>query len=165
MAIDKYLDKLDDMLEETWALPLTGGKRMIDIDKVRDIIDDIRMNLPQEIKEAKAIVGDREQIIKDAKLEAEDIIKRAEGRARALVAEEEIVKNAKARANEMINDSYLKSKEMERAALDFAENSLKKSEDVLLLNLNEVKSARMALRSQSKNAAAPKTPAAAAKKQ
>ncbi len=155
MAIDKYLDKLDDLLEETWALPLTGGKRMIDIDKVRDIIDDIRMHLPQEIKEAKAIVTDREQIIKDAKLEAEDIIKRAETRARGLVAEEEIVKSAKARANEMINDSYMKSKEMERAALDFAENSLKKSEDVLLLNLNEVKSARMALRSQIKNAASP----------
>ncbi|MEA4911144.1 MAG: ATPase [Oscillospiraceae bacterium] len=165
MAIDKYLDKLDDMLEETWALPLTGGKRMIDIDKVRDVIDDIRMHLPQEIKEAKAIVSDREQIIRDAKLEAEDIIKRAENRARALVAEEEIVKTAKSRANEMINDSYLKSKEMERAALDFAENSLKKSEDVLLLNLNEVKSARMALRSQSKNTAAGKNQPGPARKQ
>ena len=72
MPIDKYLDKLDDVLEDSLTLPLTGGKRMIDIDKVRDLVDDIRMHLPQEIKDAKAIVGDREQIIKDAKLEAEE---------------------------------------------------------------------------------------------
>ena len=158
MPIDKYLDKLDDVLEDSLTLPLTGGKRMIDIDKVRDLVDDIRMHLPQEIKDAKAIVGDREQIIKDAKLEAEDIIKRAEVRARALIAEEEITKAAKSKANEMVNDSFVKSKEMERAAIDYADNSLKKSEDALLLTLNEVKSARLALRAQAKGGTAAKTP-------
>lgn len=152
MPIDKYLDKLDDMLEESFTLPLTGGKRMIDIEKVRDIVDDIRMHLPQEIKDAKVIVGDREQIIKDARAEAADIVKRAEVRARSLIENEEITKAAKAKANEMVNDSFIRSKEMERAAIDFAENSLKKSEDALLLTLNEVKTARAALKAQTKGA-------------
>ncbi len=150
MAIDKYLDKLDDILEESFTLPLTGGKRMIDIEKVRDIVDDIRMHLPQEIKDAKIIVGDREQIIKDARAEAADIVKRAEVRARSLIENEEITKAAKAKASEMVNDSFIRSKEMERAAIDFAENSLKKSEDALLLTLNEVKTARAALKAQTK---------------
>ncbi len=152
MPIDKYLDKLDDMLEESFTLPLTGGKRMIDIEKVRDIVDDIRMHLPQEIKDAKVIVGDREQIIKDARAEAADIVKRAEVRARSLIENEEITKAAKAKANEMVNNSFIRSKEMERAAIDFAENSLKKSEDALLLTLNEVKTARAALKAQTKGA-------------
>lgn len=154
MAIDRFLDKLDDILEESFTLPLTGGKRMIDIDKVRDIVDDIRMHLPQEIKDAKSIVGDREQIIKDARAEAADIVKRAEVRARSLIEEEEITKAAKAKANEMVNDSFIRSKEMERAAIDFAENSLKKSEDALLLTLNEVKTARAALKTQTKGGSA-----------
>ena len=152
MAIDKYLDKIDDMLEEAVGLPFTGGKRMVDIEKIRDLIDDIRMHLPQEIKDAKAIVNDREDIIKDARKEAEDIIKRAETKARGLVAEEEITKVAKAKATELLNETYMKTREMERAALDFSENALKKSEDALLLTLNEIKSTRMALRNKTKSA-------------
>ncbi|MEG1557747.1 MAG: ATPase [Oscillospiraceae bacterium] len=150
MAIDKNLDKLDDVLEEAWNLPFTGGKRMIDIEKVRTILDDIRMHLPQEIKEAKSVVSDREEIIRDAKKEAEDIITRAENRARQLVSEQEVFKSASVRSTEMVNDAHGKSKEMERAALNFSENALKKSEDALLMALNEVKSTRLALRGRTK---------------
>ncbi len=154
MSIDKDLDKLDDMLEEAWNLPLMANKRMIDFQKVRDIIDDIRLHLPQEIKSAKAVVSDREQIIADARREAEEIVKRAENRARQLISEEEIYKEAQAKATQHVNESVSKSREIERAALDFSENSLKKSEDALVLALNEIKSTRLALRSKSKGRAA-----------
>ena len=150
VAIDVYLDKIDDLLEEAWNLPLMGKKRAIDIEKVRDLLDDIRMHLPAEIKEAKAIVSDREDIISDAKREAEDIVKRAENRARQLLSDEEIIKNAKSKANQMLGDTQAKTKEMERAAVDFSENALKRSEDALLLALNEVKSVRLALRNRPK---------------
>jgi len=150
MAIDVYLDKIDDLLEEAWNLPLMGKKRAIDIEKVRDLLDDIRMHLPAEIKEAKAIVSDREDIISDARREAEDIIKRAENRARQLLSDEEIIKSAKSKANQMLGDTQAKTKEMERAAVDFSENALKRSEDALLLALNEVKSVRVALRNRPK---------------
>ena len=86
MAIDKYLDKIDDMLEEAWSLPFTGGKRMVDIEKIRGLVDQIRLDLPQEIKDAKAIVADREEIIADAKEEAEELIKKAEKKARQLIS-------------------------------------------------------------------------------
>ncbi|MEG0750681.1 MAG: ATPase [Oscillospiraceae bacterium] len=148
MGIEKSLDKLDDLLEEAWNLPLMGNKRMIDFQRVRDVLDDIRMHLPQEVKDAKAVVSDREDIIRDARREADDIVKRAENRARQLVSQEEIFKEAQVRANAMLNESAAKSREMERAALDFAENSLKKSEDALVLGLNEIKSTRLALRSK-----------------
>ena len=47
MAIDKYLDRIDDALEEAWGLPFTGGKRMIDVEKLRELVDAVRLNLPQ----------------------------------------------------------------------------------------------------------------------
>lgn len=150
MAIDKYLDRIDDLLEEAWNLPLMGNKRMLDVQKIRDLLDEIRRDLPDEIKGAKAIVSDREEIINDAKAEAKDIIKRAENRAKQLLSDEEIVKTAKAKATEMLGETQARTKEMERAAIDFSENSLKKSEDALLIALNEVKSTRMALRTRSK---------------
>ena len=161
MSIDKSLDKLDDMLEEAWNLPLMSGKRMIDFKSVRDAIDDIRLNLPREIKESKKIINDREQIISDARREAEDIIKRAENRARQMISQEEVLKEAQSKATALLTEAQTRDKEMERASLDFAENSLKKSEDAMLLGLNEVKSARMALRSKTGRT----TPAAAIKNQ
>ncbi len=62
------------------------------IDELLDIMDDIRLSMPQEIKQARAIVEDRGRIVDDANKEAEAIIKRAEERARAIVAEQAIVK-------------------------------------------------------------------------
>ena len=50
MNVDELLDLLDETLEESTNLPFTGGKRMVDVDKVRDIIDDVRLNMPAEIK-------------------------------------------------------------------------------------------------------------------
>ena len=150
MAIDKYLDKLDDMLDSAVALPLAGGKKMIDADKMRDLLDTIRLNLPQEIKDAKAVVSDRNQIIEDAKAEAEDIITRAENRARQLISEQEVTKAAQQSANDLIAETQRKTKEMERATLEYSENALKKSEDALLMVFNEVKSTRLALRGKVK---------------
>ena len=150
MAIDKYLDKLDDMLDSAVSLPLGGGRKMIDADKMRDLLDTIRLNLPQEIKDAKAVVSDRNQILADAKAEAEDIITRAENRARQLLSEQEVTKAAQQSANEMIAETQRKTKEMERATLEYSENALKKSEDALLLVFNEVKSTRLALRGKVK---------------
>ena len=150
MAIDKYLDKLDDMLDSAVSLWLAGGKKMIDADKMRDLLDTIRLNLPQEIKDAKAVVSDRNQILDDAKAEAEDIITRAENRARQLISEQEVTKAAQQSANDLIAETQRKTKEMERATLEYSENALKKSEDALLMVFNEVKSTRLALRGKVK---------------
>ena len=150
MAIDKYLDKLDDMLDSAVSLPLAGGKKMIDADKMRDLLDTIRLNLPQEIKDAKAVVSDRNQILEDAKVEAEDIITRAENRARQLISEQEVTKAAQQSASDLIAETQRKTKEMERTTLEYSENALKKSEDALLMVFNEVKSTRLALRGKVK---------------
>lgn len=90
-----------------------GGKRMVDVEKVRDIIDDIRLNMPAEIRQAKAIVQDRADIVESAKKEAEAIVKRAEDRARAMVAQEAIVKAAQQKATEILTSAQSQSREMQ----------------------------------------------------
>ena len=91
MTIDKTLDKMDDLLNEGVAMPLTG-RRLIDVEKMQDLIDDLRMNLPQEIKDAKAVVSERNEILEQAEAQAEDIIQKAEARARQMISETEIFK-------------------------------------------------------------------------
>lgn len=92
MNIDEILDVIDELLDRSWSLPLSGGRCVVDADKVRDLIDDIRLNIPAEIKQAKAIVSDRTDIIENAKKEAEQIVRKAEDRARTLIAQEEVSK-------------------------------------------------------------------------
>ena len=146
MAIDKYLDKMDELLDDAVSLPLTQGKKLVDTEKLRSLLDAIKLNLPQEIKEAKSIVADRAQIIEDANAEADEIIKKAEKRARQLISEQEITKAAQAAATELMAETQRRSKEVEKAAMDFSENALKKSEDALFSVFNDVKSTRLALR-------------------
>ena len=70
MTIDELLDIMDETLEEATTLPFTGGKRMVDVEKVRDIMDDIRLSMPQEIKQARAIVEDRGRIAQSREMRA-----------------------------------------------------------------------------------------------
>jgi len=150
MAVDNYLDRIDDVLEEAWNLPFTGGKRMIDIEKIRELIDEIRLNLPQEIKDARAIVADREDILSEAKAESEDLIKKAEERARRMISEEEVMISARERAKELLSEAHGKARAAERAALEFSETTLRASEEALLKTYNEVKSTRLGLRKSDK---------------
>lgn len=146
MNIDEILDMLDELLDKSWNLPFTGGRCMVDADKVRDLIDDIRLNLPTEIKQAKAIVADRTDIISIAKREAETIVRKAEEKARQLVNQEEIVKQAQQKATELLNQSQLKSREMRNAANEFADTLLKQTEKSLTAALQDLKETRQALK-------------------
>ena len=56
MNVNELLDTIEDTLEESTSMPLSGGKRLVDVEKVRDYLDDIRANLPGELRQAQQIV-------------------------------------------------------------------------------------------------------------
>ena len=121
MTIDELLDIMDETLEEATTLPFTGGKRMVDVEKVRDIMDDIRLS-----------------------------IKRAEERARAIVAEQAIVKAAQQKATEMLASAQAQSREMRATVTGYCENMLRRTEEQLAQSLTDVKTVRTTLRQTSK---------------
>ena len=144
MNMEELLDQLDEMLDKSMKIP--GGKSLISIEKFRIVIDDIRLNVPQEIKQARGIVADRAEIIANAKKEAEGIIHGAEERARAMVAQEEITKLAQQKANETVAQAQAKSREMRKAAQDFVDEIMRRTDESLSANLNEVRKTRQALK-------------------
>ncbi len=151
MNIDELLELMEETMEEASGLPFSGSKRMVDIDKMRDIIDEIRLNLPTEIRQAKAIVNDRADIVSDAKREAEAIIKKAEDRARILVGEEQIVRAAQQRAADILSTAQSQSREMRNTVTEYCENMLRVTEEQLARNAAEVKTVRANLRQTAKN--------------
>ena len=148
MSIEEILDQLDELIDRSWSLPLTGGRCVVDADKVRELLDDVRLNMPTEIRQAQSIVADRTEIINNAKKEAETIIARAEKRAAALVDQEEIVRQSKNKAAEIAQQAQQQSREMRQSAKDFVDNILKNTEETLAASLNEVKGTISAFRQQ-----------------
>ena len=86
MNVEELLDLMEETLEAGTAVPFAPAKRVVDVDRMRDIIDEVRNNLPDEIRESKKIVNDREQIMKNAQVESETIIQKAEDLGGALAA-------------------------------------------------------------------------------
>ena len=148
MSIEEILDQLDELIDRAWSLPLTGGRCVVDADKVRELLDDVRLNMPTEIRQAQSIVADRTEIVNTAKKEAEAIIARAEKRAAALVEEEEIVRQSKRKAAEIAQQAQQQSREMRQSAKEFVDNILKNTEESLAASMNEVKNTRAAFRQQ-----------------
>lgn len=151
MNIEEILDMVDDLLDKSLSLPLSGGRSLVDDDKIRELLNDIRQNLPGEIKQARDIVADRAEILSSAKREADSLIRRAEDRARALIAQETIVKQAQAKANEILTQAQNKSKEMRIASTEFAEDVLRRSEESMTKLLGDLRETRQAVKESARN--------------
>ena len=92
MNVNELLDTIEDTLEESAGMPLSGGKRIVDVEQIRDYLDEIRQNLPVELRQAQSIVSDRAQLIESANAQAQAIVKKGRG-ARPCAGERgEIVK-------------------------------------------------------------------------
>ena len=82
---DILLEDLEDVLDDATSMPMTK-KSLVDVEKIKTIIEDIRLNTPQETKQAKAIVDSRNNIIEEAKKEAADIIESFGGKTSSSVS-------------------------------------------------------------------------------
>ena len=144
--IEEILEQLDDMLDTAWAMPLSGGKVVVDGDRVRDLLDAIRANLPSEFRQARAIVKDRAEIVDTAKKEAEGIIRTAEERRSQILSHEEIVVQAQEKANEIHAQTQKRAREMRRSAQDYTDDILRRTEEILAQQVAQVRQARVSLR-------------------
>ena len=146
MTLDELLEQFDEVLDSGIKIP--GKKTLVDVDKLRAVVDDIRLNIPTEIKQAKGIVADRADIITNAKREADGIIRNAEEKSKAMTSQEEIVKLPQAKAAEIIATAQTKSREMRKAAQDFVDDIMRRADEGLTANLGEVRKTRASLKQQ-----------------
>ncbi len=146
MRIDELLDLIDETLEESAGVPFTGGKRMVDVDRVRDLLDDVRINMPEEIKRAKDIVADRAAIIAEANSESSRIIKRAQEHVKKLISQQEIVKNAEVYAKEIKTKAQEDAKVTSTKMANYCDNLLKNTQEQMIKSSAEIKTIREVLK-------------------
>src|SRR5580692_4577150 len=87
MDVLVLIDKLDDLVHNARAVPLTDQVR-VDKDEIYDILDQMRATIPEEIKQARWIVKERQEMLAEAKREAERIMQEAREREIRLGAED-----------------------------------------------------------------------------
>lgn len=156
MEIFTLIENLEDLLESGTKVPFSS-KVMVDIDELREVLEDIRLKLPDELKQAKWVKDERQRIIADAEKEAEDMIKDAKNQADDMIkdAKKQIVnmvddnvitKQALAQKEEIIENANRVSKEISVGTRDYADAILEKVEDVLRESLEIVHNNRNELK-------------------
>jgi cell division septum initiation protein DivIVA len=132
MDVLVLIDKLDDLVHNAKQVPLTDQVR-VDKEEIYDILDQMRATIPEEIKQARWIVKERQEMLAEAKREAERIVKEGRERQERLIADEEIVKAAERAAEDIIEDARAHEREIRLGAEDYADEIL----DTLETNLSK----------------------------
>ena len=130
MEIFTLLETLEDILEKSKTVPFTE-KSIVEKDQFLDIIKEIRLRLPDELKQAKWIKEERERIISEAQ-DAEDIVKEAENRIISMIDEHEITKKAYDKKTEIIADANEMYREITQGTNTYVDGILANIENNML---------------------------------
>ena len=145
MEIFTLLENLEELVESSAKVPFSS-KVMVDIEELREILEDIRLKLPDELKQAKWVKEERQRIIEDAEKEAEGLLKQADQKIITMVDEHVITKQALAQKEEIIENANKVSKEISVGTRDYADAILEKVEEVLKETIEVVRNNRKELK-------------------
>ena len=152
MKMEDLVNELQEMVNDAKGMPFANDKVLLNRDTVLDILDEIEDAVPTEVRQAKNIVNDRNQILTQAKREAEEIIKQAEERRKAMINQHEITKQAQAQANEIVSEAKAKAAGIKKATNQYVDDIMKAAEDSLAGQYSEIKRTRQNILDTSKKA-------------
>lgn len=150
MILENLIEELEEIINKSWGVPLSGGKCLVDVSEVERVLYDIKTNLPLDIQKAKSIVEKEQQIIEGARSASETIVDKAHQRAKDIIDDQEIVRLAKQKAREIISSAQQKEKEIKKSAYEYVENIMVSVEDSLKKCLSNVKDIKNTVHSQQK---------------
>lgn len=144
MDILTLLDELQELIENSSAVPFSK-KIMIDKDVIDELINEIKLKTPDELKQARWVKDERQRILQDAQKEANDLIKEAEDKIIGMIDEHEITKKAYEQRTEIIDAAEKYRRDLISATRQHADSILEELEKVLKDNLDMIRSNRKEL--------------------
>ena len=140
--IEDIISALYDMVQDARAVPLANDKCIVERDKVLDLLDEIIAQLPVELKQARTIVESRNELIGQARREAENAIRLAQEKANQMITEEAIYQEAKRQCQEMVLQTQSRMAELRKASNDYMDDALRRTEEAISLSLDDVRDTR-----------------------
>ena len=148
MDVLVLIDKLDDLVHNAKAVPLTDQVR-IDREEIYDILDQMRATIPEEIKQARWIVKERQDMLAEAKREVDRLLAEAREQAVREASQTEIVKLAERQAQDIVDEARRQARETRLEMEDWADGILSTLEVNLEKFLTAVKRGRERLHERS----------------
>ena len=149
MNVNELLDTIEDTLEESAGMPLSGGKRIVDVEQIRDLLDEIRAKLPLELKKARELIAARSEYVAGAKKEVEKMLRQAELDAKVIVSESETIQLARQKSSEIVRRAEERTRELYHVANTYTEDALRRTEEAIQMALSEVQESRVRFRAAS----------------
>ncbi len=143
---EDIIGALYDMVQDARSMPLAADKCILERDKVLDLLDEIIAQLPGELKQSRTIVESRNELISQARREADGILREAQEKAKQLITKEAIYVEAKKRSEELVGQTQERINQLRKAANEYMDESLRQTEEVVSKALDEVRDTRMKFR-------------------
>ena len=143
---EDIIGALYDMVQDARSMPLSADKCILERDKVLDMLDEIIAQLPGELKQARTIVESRNELVSQARREADSVIREAQEKANQLLTKEAIYEEAKKRSEELVSQTQNRINQLRKAANEYMDESLRQTEEIIANALNEVRDTRMKFR-------------------
>ena len=140
--IEDIISTLYDLIQDARAMPLASDKCIIERDKALDMLDEIIAQMPVELKQARTIVESRNELIGQARREAETVIRDAQEKADQMVKQEAIYQEAKRQCREMVAQTQARMAELRKASNDYMDDALRRTEEAIAISLDDVRDTR-----------------------
>ena len=140
--IEDLITTLYDMIQDAKSVPLAGDKCIMERDRALDLLDEIIAQLPAELKQSRTIVESRNELIGQARREAEVIIRQAQEKADRMVQEEAIYQEAKRQCQELVLNTQNQLAELRKASNAYMDDALMRTEEAMAQALAEVRDTR-----------------------
>ena len=144
--IEDIISALYDMIQDARALPLGADKCILERDKVLDMLDEIIAQLPAELKQSRTIVESRNELIGQARREAEGIVREAQKQAEEMVSEQAIYLEAKRQCQEMVEAAQNRIEQLKKASNAYMDDALRATEEAIAQSLADVRETRARFR-------------------
>ncbi|MDO5152666.1 MAG: hypothetical protein Q4D50_04820 [Eubacteriales bacterium] len=155
---EDIIGALYDMVQDARSMPLAADKCILERDKVLDMLDEIIAQLPGELKQSRTIVESRNELISQARREAEGILRDAQEKSKQMVTREAIYAEAKKRSEDLVGQTQNRINQLRKAGNDYMDESLRQTEEAISKALAEVRDTRMKFRSVTEAQEQRKTP-------
>ena len=147
MDILQLIDRLEELFNESKSIPLTRNV-MVDEDRMLDIIDQMRIAIPEEVKKAQQLLGQRDRVLAQAQEEANRTLELARQKSDQMVTKEMIAQEASRRAEQIVAQARVEAENIRADADDYAMNSLTQLQDELERLSNQVANGVRVLRDE-----------------
>ena len=150
-TIEELISTLYEMVQDAFSVPLSGDRCVVEREKVLDILDEVRANMPSDFRMAKEIVENRNKLIVGARTEAESIKQSAQEEAKRLVNDSDILLEARKKAAETIAAAEARAKEISDVSYQYCDDLMKRAEEALAQAHIEMKNSRVNFKSAIKD--------------